>query len=147
LERQRPVRRHLLGQARGGREDREAPRRQIAFAQTRSRLSLVPGTSPRFRGMTAVRRSIPQTKESRMSNDLYQASVPQFLRMLGNLKAILEKAAAHAAAKKIDESAFLDARLYPDMFPLTKQVQIASDFTRGTTARLSGTEPPPVEDK
>ena len=81
-----------------------------------------------------------------MSNDLYQASVPQFLRMLGNLKAILEKAAAHAAAKKIDESAFLDARLYPDMFPLTKQVQIASDFTRGTTARLSGTEPPAVED-
>lgn len=82
-----------------------------------------------------------------MSNDLYQASVPQFLRMLGNLKAILEKAAAHAAAKKIDESAFLDARLYPDMFPLTVQVQIATDFTRGTTARLSGTEPSAVEDK
>jgi hypothetical protein len=82
-----------------------------------------------------------------MSNDLYQASVPQFLRMLGNLKAILEKAAAHAAAKKIDESAFLNARLYPDMFPLTTQVQIASDFARGTTARLSGTEPPPVEDQ
>jgi hypothetical protein len=67
--------------------------------------------------------------------------------MLGNLKAILEKAAAHAAAKKIDESAFLNARLYPDMFPFTMQVQIASDFTRGTTARLTGTEPPAVEDK
>jgi len=76
-----------------------------------------------------------------MSNDLYQASVPQFLRMLGNLKAILEKAAAHAAAKKIDESALLNARLYPDMFPLTQQVQIASDFARGTTARLTGSEP------
>ena len=55
-----------------------------------------------------------------MSIDLYQASVPQFLRMLGNLKAILEKAAAHAAAKKIDESALLNARLFPDMFPLTR---------------------------
>jgi len=81
-----------------------------------------------------------------MSNDLYQASVPQFLRMLGNLKAILEKGAAHAAARKIEESALLDARLFPDMFPLMVQVRIASDFARGTTARLSGAEPPPVED-
>ena len=81
-----------------------------------------------------------------MSNDLYQASVPQFLRMLNNLKAILEKAAAHAEAKKIEESALLDARLYPDMFPLTMQVRIASDFTRGTCARLAGEEPPKVED-
>ena len=78
---------------------------------------------------------------------LYQASVPQFIRMLGNLKAILEKAAAHAAAKKIDESVLLGARLYPDMFPLTRQVQLATDFARGTGARLSGVEPPPVEDK
>ena len=82
-----------------------------------------------------------------MSIDLYQASVPQFLRMLGNLKGILEKAAAHAAAKKIDESALLNARLFPDMFPLTVQVQIASDFARGTSARLSGIEPPAIEDK
>ena len=81
-----------------------------------------------------------------MSNDLYQASVPQFLRMLANLKCILEKAAAHAAARKIEESALLDARLFPDMFPLTMQVRIASDFTRGTCARLSGEEPPKVED-
>ena len=73
--------------------------------------------------------------------------MPQFLRMLGNLKAILEKGAAHAAAKKIEESVFLNARLFPDMFPLTMQVQIASDFTRGTSARLSGSEPPAVEDK
>jgi uncharacterized protein len=82
-----------------------------------------------------------------MSIDMYQASVPQFLRMLGNLKGILEKAAAHAAAKKIDESALLGARLFPDMFPLTRQVQIATDFARGTSARLSGVEPPAVEDK
>ena len=82
-----------------------------------------------------------------MSITLYQASVPQFIRMLGNLKGILEKAAAHAAAKKIDESALLGARLFPDMFPLTRQVQIATDFARGTSARLSGVEPPAVEDK
>ena len=82
-----------------------------------------------------------------MSVTLYQASVPQFIRMLGNLKGILEKAAAHAAAKKIDESVLLNARLFPDMFPLTRQVHIATDFARGTSARLSGVEPPAVEDK
>ena len=82
-----------------------------------------------------------------MSINMYQASVPQFIRMLGNLKGILEKAAAHAAARKIDESALLGARLFPDMFALTRQVQIATDFARGTSARLSGVEPPAVEDK
>ena len=82
-----------------------------------------------------------------MSITMYHASVPQFIRMLGNLKALLEKAAAHAAAKKIDESVLLGARLFPDMFPLTRQVQIATDFARGTGARLAGMEPPPVEDK
>ena len=82
-----------------------------------------------------------------MQTTLYQASVPQFLRMLGNLKGILEKAAAHAAAKKIDESVLLGARLFPDMFPLSQQVQIVSDFARGTTARLSGSEPPASDDK
>ena len=82
-----------------------------------------------------------------MSVTLYQASVPQFIRMLGNLRGILEKAAAHAAAKKIEESVLLNARLFPDMFPLTRQVHIATDFARGTSARLSGVEPPAVEDK
>ena len=82
-----------------------------------------------------------------MSINMYQASVPQFIRMLGNLRGILEKAAAHAAARKIDESALLGARLFPDMFPLTRQVQIATDFARGTSARLTGVEPPAVEDK
>jgi hypothetical protein len=82
-----------------------------------------------------------------MSITMYQASVPQFIRMLGNLRGVLAKAAAHAVAKKIDESALLNARLFPDMFPLTKQVQIATDFARGTGARLSGVEPPPVEDR
>jgi uncharacterized protein len=81
-----------------------------------------------------------------MAITMYQASVPQFIKMLGNLRSILEKAAAHAAAKKIDESVLVNARLYPDMLPLTGQVQIATDFARGTTARLAGAEPPKVED-
>jgi len=81
-----------------------------------------------------------------MTISMYQASVPVFVRMLTNLKAILNKAAAYAQARKIDETALLNARLFPDMFPLTRQVQIASDFARGTAARLAGKEPPAVED-
>jgi len=82
-----------------------------------------------------------------MPISMYQASVPGFLRTLGSLKSILEKAAAHGAAKKIDDAVFVNARLYPDMLPLSAQVQIASDFARGTCARLSGAETPAVEDK
>jgi uncharacterized protein len=84
-------------------------------------------------------------EESRMAISMYEASAPVFIKMLGNLKAILEKAAAHAQAKKIDESAFLSARLFPDMLPFTSQVHIATDFARGTCARLSGAEPPAIE--
>ena len=76
-----------------------------------------------------------------MALTMYQASVPQFIKMLGNLKSILDKAAAHATSKKIDESVFVNARLSPDMLPLTAQVQIATDFARGTTARLVGPSP------
>jgi uncharacterized protein len=82
-----------------------------------------------------------------MAITMYQASAPVFIKLLGNLKAILEKAAAHAAAKKIDESVLVNARLYPDMLPLSAQVQIASDMARGTMARLAGAEPSPIEDK
>jgi hypothetical protein len=81
-----------------------------------------------------------------MAISLYQASVPVFIRMLANLKAVLEKGAAHAQAKKIDEAVLLDARLYPDMFAFTRQVQIACDFARGTGARLAGKEPPAFDD-
>ena len=81
-----------------------------------------------------------------MAITMYQASVPVFVRMLGNLKAILEKAATHAAAKKVDESVFVNARLFPDMRPLSFQVQVASDFARGTSARLAGVAPPAVQD-
>ena len=82
-----------------------------------------------------------------MSLSMYQASVPAFIRTLGNLRGIVEKAAAHAQEKKIDESVFLAARLFPDMLAFTRQVQIATDFARGTAARLAGSEPPSDEDK
>src|ERR1700716_278217 len=88
----------------------------------------------------------PAKEEAFMTISMYQASVPVFIRMLSNVKAILEKGAAHAQAKKIDESVLINARLYPDMLPLARQVQIASDFARGTGARLSGVEPPSYED-
>ena len=80
-----------------------------------------------------------------MTISMYQSSAPVFVKMLGNLKRILEKAAAHAQAKKIDESAFLAARLFPDMLPFTSQIHIATDFARGTCARLVGAEPPSIE--
>ena len=81
-----------------------------------------------------------------MTISMYKASVPVFVKGLTNLKALLEKAAAHAHAKKIDETVFAGARLFPDMLPLTGQIQIATDFARGTTARLSGVEMPKWED-
>jgi len=81
-----------------------------------------------------------------MTISMYQASVPVMLRTLTNLKGILAKAAAHAQAKKIDEAVLLNARLYPDMFPLTRQVQIACDFARATAARLAGREPLSLEE-
>jgi uncharacterized protein len=81
-----------------------------------------------------------------MAISMYQASVPVFARGLTNLKAILEKGAAHAQEKKIDDTVFVTSRLYPDMLPLSAQVQIASDFARGTTARLAGSEPPKWDD-
>jgi uncharacterized protein len=81
-----------------------------------------------------------------MSQSLYAVSVPVFVRALSNLKAVLEKAKAHALDQKIEEAALLSARLYPDMFPFVRQVQIASDVARGAAARLAGQEPPAYED-
>ena len=81
-----------------------------------------------------------------MNISMYQASVPVFIRMLDNLAAILEKAAAHAEARKIDPAVLVSGRLYPDMFPLVKQVQIATDAAKGGAARLAGMEPPAFED-
>jgi hypothetical protein len=77
---------------------------------------------------------------------MYQASVPVFVRALNNLAAILEKAAAHSEARKIDPAVLANFRLYPDMLPLAKQIQIASDSAKGGVARLAGGEPPKYED-
>lgn len=82
-----------------------------------------------------------------MSLSMSQASLPVFTRMLGNLSAILAKAAAHAEAKKIDPLVFTGARLAPDMFPLTRQVQIATDVIKGCAARLAGMDAPVYEDR
>lgn len=81
-----------------------------------------------------------------MSLSLYEVSIPTFLHTLRNLKAILEKAVAHAEARKFDPNVFASMRLYPDMLPLNRQVQIASDAAKGVAARLSATEPPKFED-
>ena len=77
---------------------------------------------------------------------MYDASVPTITRALSNLIAILEKGAAHAEARKIDPGVLVEARLYPDMFPLSKQVQIAADVAKLGTARLAQAEAPKHED-
>jgi uncharacterized protein len=81
-----------------------------------------------------------------MTLSMYQASVPPLVRSLNNLMAILEKGAVHAEARKIDPSVLINSRLYPDMLPLVKQVQIASDVARKGVARLVGSEAPKFED-
>ena len=77
-----------------------------------------------------------------MSLSMYQASVPVFTQILAALGTVLDKAEAHAAAKKIDPAVLVAARLAPDIFPLGRQIQIACDFAKGSTARLAGIEPP-----
>ena len=80
-----------------------------------------------------------------MSN-LYQTSVPAFLQILKSLSSILTKAAAHAEAKKIDPSVFINARLAPDMHPLARQIQMVSDTSKGAAARLAGVDVPSMPD-
>jgi len=77
---------------------------------------------------------------------MYQASAPRFANILRNLSAILDKAEAHCAAKKIDPASLTAFRLFPDMFPFTRQVQIACDTAKGAVARLAGAEIPKHED-
>lgn len=80
-----------------------------------------------------------------MAVSMYQISVPVFTRMLTNLAAILEKAAAHCEERKIDPAALINYRFYPDMFPFSKQIQIATDAARNGSAYLAGVEPPKSE--
>ena len=81
-----------------------------------------------------------------MTNAIYTTSVPVFKQMLGGLQEVLRKAQAHALDKKIDPNALLQARLYPDMFPLLRQVQVATDFAKSVSARLAGVEVPKIDD-
>lgn len=81
-----------------------------------------------------------------MKISMYDACVPTGIRMMKNLAAVLQKAAAHAEAKKIGPEVLPGARLAPDMFPLSRQVQIASDSAKAGAARLAGLEPPAYED-
>ena len=82
-----------------------------------------------------------------MAFSIYEASIPVYLRQLNALSAILTKAAAYSAQRKIDPAALINARLYPDMIPLAGQVQAACNHARRGAARLSGAEPERVEDK
>src|SRR3954471_11243281 len=81
-----------------------------------------------------------------MKISMYQASAPRFANMLKNLSAILDKAQAHCEAKKIEPTALTTYRLFPDMFPFTRQVQIACDTAKGAVARLAGVDIPKHED-
>lgn len=81
-----------------------------------------------------------------MSSNLHAASVGVFVQYLTSLSTILAKAAAHAEAKKIDPSVLVNGRIAPDMFPLSRQVQIATDHAKGASARLAGVEPPSFAD-
>ncbi len=73
-----------------------------------------------------------------MPISMYEASIPVLKKMLGNLAAILGKAADHAACQRIEPGVFVNARLFPDMFPLSRQVQIATDQAKSCAARLAG---------
>ena len=81
-----------------------------------------------------------------MAISMYQASVPTCIHTLNNLVGILEKGATYAEAKKIDPSVLVNSRLFPDMLPLSKQVQIASDIAKRGAAQLAGVEAPKFED-
>lgn len=77
-----------------------------------------------------------------MTSSIYSASVPVFKQMLTALSDVLKKAEAHVTEKNIEPNALLQARLFPDMFPLVRQVQIAADFAKGVSSRLAGVEVP-----
>jgi hypothetical protein len=81
-----------------------------------------------------------------MALSLYDVSIPSLIRGLNNMSAILDKAIAHAAAKKIDSATLAQLRLFPDMHPLSRQVQIACDTAKGAAGRLAGVDIPKHED-
>ena len=81
-----------------------------------------------------------------MSLAFYDVSIPGYLHTLKNLAALLDKAEAHAKAGGVDPASYLEGRLVPDMHPLTRQIQMASDAAKGGVARLAGVTPPSYPD-
>ncbi|KAB2872153.1 MAG: DUF1993 domain-containing protein [Burkholderiaceae bacterium] len=81
-----------------------------------------------------------------MKISMYQASVPRLANLLENLSRILDKAQAHVDAGKVDLRTLMDDRLIDDMYPFSKQVQIACDKARSVVARLAGMEVPAYDD-
>jgi len=81
-----------------------------------------------------------------MAISLYDFSIPALIKGLTNMSAILDKAAAYATAKKIDPIVLAQVRLFPDMHPLSRQVQIACDTAKGAAGRLAASEAPKHED-
>jgi uncharacterized protein len=77
---------------------------------------------------------------------MYDTTIPPLKRALNNLSAILKKGEEYADAKKIEAAVLLNARLFPDMYPLIRQVQIATDMSKGAAARLAGVEIPKYDD-
>jgi uncharacterized protein len=85
-------------------------------------------------------------RRSALSLSFYDVSIPVYLNTLNNLAAILAKAEAHAAAEGADLASYTEARLHPEMLPLTRQIQMLSDSAKGGAARLAGVEPPSMAD-
>ena len=81
-----------------------------------------------------------------MTSPIYTAAIPVFTQMLGGLQTVLSKAQVHTLDKKIDSNALLQARLFPDMFTLIRQVQVACDFAMSVSARLAGLPVTKIED-
>jgi hypothetical protein len=81
-----------------------------------------------------------------MTHTLYSSTIPVFQQMLGGLSQVLTKAEAHVVDKKIEADVLLQARLYPDMFTLLRQVQVATDFAKSVAARLAAVEVPKLDD-
>jgi hypothetical protein len=81
-----------------------------------------------------------------MTISMYNASIPVFIKLLGNLETIVDKAIAHAAARKLDDAALVESRLFPDMFTFARQIRVATDMSKGAGARLAGVEIPKFED-
>ena len=88
----------------------------------------------------------PSAIHTALHTAIYTTSIPVFKQMLGGLKAVLLIAQAHCTDKKIDPDALLQARLFPDMFTLLRQVQVASDFAKSVSARLAGEDVPKLDD-